>query len=99
MELLSQPDFSFLLGLCPPRYGKTLLDPSALNRVVLDFFLSLQGAAGAVVVYLGCTPGIFIVGLFGILIMWMYANFWITGTLFIVAGKCQYTSFSYYSFV
>lgn len=82
-----------LLGMVRPP-----LDPSSvLNRVELSLLpvLSLQGAAGAVVVYLGCTPGIFIVGLFGILIMWMYANFWITGTLFIVAGKCQYTSFLY----
>ena len=47
----------------------------------------MQGAAAAVVVNLGCTPGLFIVGLFGILILWMYANFWITGTLFIVGGK------------
>lgn len=45
-----------------------------------------QGAAGAAVQYLGYTPGLFIVGLFGILILWMYANFWITGTLFIVGG-------------
>lgn len=45
-----------------------------------------QVAAGAAVQYLGYTPGIFIVGLFAILILWMYANFWITGTLFIVGG-------------
>ncbi|KAF8408778.1 hypothetical protein HHK36_004847 [Tetracentron sinense] len=45
-----------------------------------------QGAAGAAVQYLGYTPGLFIVGLFGILLLWMYANFWITGTLFIVGG-------------
>jgi DnaJ family protein C protein 14 len=35
---------------------------------------------------LGYTPGIFIVGLFGILILWMYANFWITGLLLVVGG-------------
>ncbi|XP_052207327.1 uncharacterized protein LOC127811467 isoform X2 [Diospyros lotus] len=46
----------------------------------------LYGAAGAAVQYLGYTPGLFIVGLFAILILWMYANFWITGTLFIVGG-------------
>lgn len=46
----------------------------------------LQGAAGVAVQYLGYTPGLFIVGLFAILILWMYANFWITGTLFIVGG-------------
>lgn len=35
---------------------------------------------------MGYTPGLFIVGLFAILILWMYANFWITGALFIVGG-------------
>jgi DnaJ family protein C protein 14 len=46
----------------------------------------LQVAAGVAVQYLGYTPGIFIVGLFGILILWMYANFWITGLLLVVGG-------------
>ncbi|KAJ0101938.1 hypothetical protein Patl1_05083 [Pistacia atlantica] len=46
----------------------------------------IQGAAGAAVQYLGYTPGLFIVGLSGILVLWMYANFWIAGTLFIVGG-------------
>ena len=46
----------------------------------------LQGVAGVAVQYLGYTPGLFIVGLFAILILWMYANFWITGTLLIVGG-------------
>ncbi|ESQ35145.1 hypothetical protein EUTSA_v10007268mg [Eutrema salsugineum] len=71
---------------------------AALLLIMWSCFLSLtsvscliyvllgMAAAGAAVMYLGCTPGIFIVGLFGILILWMYANFWITGTLFIVAG-------------
>ncbi|CDY40040.1 BnaC05g12750D [Brassica napus] len=80
---------------------------AALLLIMWSCFLSLtsvsclvyvllgMGAAGAVVVYLGCTPGIFIVGLFGILIMWMYANFWITGTLFIVAGKCYLFSLNH----
>ncbi|XP_038998610.1 uncharacterized protein LOC120123873 [Hibiscus syriacus] len=45
-----------------------------------------MGAAGAAVQYLGHAPGLFIVGLFGILVLWMYANFWITGTLLIVGG-------------
>ena len=40
--------------------------------------------------YLGYTPGLFIVGLFAILILWMYANFWITGTLFIVGGMADF---------
>ncbi|GAV78671.1 DnaJ domain-containing protein [Cephalotus follicularis] len=52
----------------------------------LVYVLLSMGAAGAAVQYLGYTPGLFIVGLFGILILWMYANFWITGTLFIVGG-------------
>ncbi|CAN6938943.1 unnamed protein product [Brassica oleracea var. botrytis] len=71
------------------------LGSAALLLIMWSCFLSLtslscllyvllsMGAAAAVVVNLGCTPGLFIVGLFGILILWMYANFWITGTLFI----------------
>lgn len=45
-----------------------------------------QGVAGVAIQYLGYTPGIFIVGLCAILVLWMYANFWIMGTLFIVGG-------------
>ncbi|XP_027170895.1 uncharacterized protein LOC113770585 isoform X1 [Coffea eugenioides] len=52
----------------------------------LVYVLLSMGAAGIAVQYLGYTPGLFIVGLFAILILWMYANFWITGTLFIVGG-------------
>lgn len=52
----------------------------------VQFFLNFQGAAGAAVKYLGFTPGLFIVGLFAILILWMFANFWITGTLFVIGG-------------
>ncbi|XP_057474051.1 uncharacterized protein LOC130762432 isoform X2 [Actinidia eriantha] len=52
----------------------------------LVYVLMSMGAAGAAVQYLGYTPGIFIVGIFAILLLWMYANFWITGTLFIVGG-------------
>ncbi|KAH0919156.1 hypothetical protein HID58_026816 [Brassica napus] len=75
------------------------LGSSALLLIMWSCFLSLtslsslvyvllsMGAAAAVVLNLGCTPGLFIVGLFGILVLWMYANFWITGTLFIVGGK------------
>ena len=59
-------------------------------KLYLNIFIALsslfQGAAGVAVQYLGYTPGLFIVGLFAILILWMYANFWITGTLFIVGG-------------
>ncbi|KAF7822511.1 dnaJ-like protein dnj-5 [Senna tora] len=52
----------------------------------LIYVLISMGVAGAAVQYLGYTPGIFIVGLFAILILWMYANFWITGTLLIIGG-------------
>ncbi|XWS27519.1 hypothetical protein CRYUN_Cryun26dG0121900 [Craigia yunnanensis] len=59
---------------------------SLTSMSCLLYVLLSMGAAGAAVNYLGYTPGLFIVGLFGILILWMYANFWITGTLFIVGG-------------
>ncbi|KAI5571867.1 hypothetical protein BDE02_11G124100 [Populus trichocarpa] len=74
------------------------LGSAALLLIMWSCFLSLtsmssllyvllcMGAAGAAVQYLGYTPGLFIVGLFAILILWMYANFLITGTLFIVGG-------------
>lgn len=74
------------------------LGSAALLLIMWSCFLSLtslsclvyvllsMGAAGAAVQYLGCTPGLFIVGLFAILVLWMYANFWITGVLFIVGG-------------
>uniref|UniRef100_A0A1D1YEW2 DnaJ subfamily C member 14 n=3 Tax=Anthurium amnicola TaxID=1678845 RepID=A0A1D1YEW2_9ARAE len=52
----------------------------------LVYVLLILGAAGATIRYLGYTPGLFIVGLFGILTMWIYGNFWITGMLFIVGG-------------
>ncbi|KAF6166077.1 hypothetical protein GIB67_023787 [Kingdonia uniflora] len=71
---------------------------AALLIIMWSFFLSLTsmscllyvllllGAAGAAVRYLGYTSGLFIVGLFGILILWIYGNLWITGTLFLVGG-------------
>ncbi|KAH8518081.1 hypothetical protein H0E87_000044 [Populus deltoides] len=59
---------------------------SLTSMSCLLYVLLCMGAAGAAVQYLGYTPGLFIVGLFAILILWMYANFWITGTLFIVGG-------------
>ncbi|CAL1385358.1 unnamed protein product [Linum trigynum] len=74
------------------------LDSAALLLIMWSCFLSLtsiscliyvlvgMGAAGVAVQYLGYTPGLFIVGLVAILTLWMYANFWITGTLFIVGG-------------
>lgn len=52
----------------------------------------LQVVAGVAVQYLGYTPGLFIVGLFAILILWMFANFWITGTLLIVGGMIFFLS-------
>lgn len=54
-----------------------------------------QGAAGVAIQYLGYTPGLFIVGLFAILVLWMYANFWITGTLFIVGGMAWFFLLQY----
>ncbi|KAK4341980.1 hypothetical protein RND71_037796 [Anisodus tanguticus] len=59
---------------------------SLTSMSCLVYVLISMGAAGAAVQYLGCTPGLFIVGLFAILVLWMYANFWITGVLFIVGG-------------
>lgn len=58
-----------------------------MRRVLSHMF---QGAAGAAVQNLGYTPGLVIVGLFSILILWMYANFWMTGTLFIVGGMVYF---------
>lgn len=58
----------------------------------------IQGAAGAAVQYLGYTPGIFIVGLFAILVLWMYANFWITGTLFIIGGIPFFLDLGFFGF-
>ncbi|KAL8150244.1 hypothetical protein V2J09_020052 [Rumex salicifolius] len=74
------------------------LGSAALLLIMWSCFLSLtsvsclvyvlisMGVAGAAIKYLGYTPGLFIIGLFAILILWMYANFWITGMLFIVGG-------------
>ncbi|CAI9772809.1 unnamed protein product [Fraxinus pennsylvanica] len=74
------------------------LRSTALLVIMWSSFLSLTSmscllyalismvAAVISVRYLGYAPGLFIVGLFAILNLWMYANFWITGTLFIVGG-------------
>ncbi|KAL4323863.1 hypothetical protein GQ457_11G014150 [Hibiscus cannabinus] len=59
---------------------------SLTSMSCLLYVLLSMGVAGGAVQQLGYTPGLFIVGLFGTLILWMYANFWITGTLFIVGG-------------
>ncbi|KAJ7948890.1 Chaperone dnaJ-domain containing protein [Quillaja saponaria] len=59
---------------------------SLTSMYCLVYILLSMAVAGATVQYLGYTPGLFIVGLFAILILWMYANFWITGTLLLVGG-------------
>ncbi|KAJ7981983.1 DnaJ-like subfamily C member 14 [Quillaja saponaria] len=59
---------------------------SLTSMYCLVYVLLSMGVAGATVQYLGYTPGLFIVGLFAILILWIYANIWITGTLLIVGG-------------
>nr|XP_043627278.1 uncharacterized protein LOC122598863 [Erigeron canadensis] len=59
----------------------SLTSMSCLVCVVLS-----MGVAACAIHYLGHTPGLFIVGLIAILVMWMYGNFWIAGTLFIVGG-------------
>lgn len=59
---------------------------SLTSITCLVYVLLSLGAAGGAIRYLGYTPGLFIVGLFGILILWMCGNFWITGSMFIVGG-------------
>ncbi|KAJ9551238.1 hypothetical protein OSB04_015283 [Centaurea solstitialis] len=85
---------------CLARGSRSLfgLGTAALLVIIWSCFLSLtsmscllyvllsMGAAACAIHYLGHTPGLFIVGLFAILVLWMYGNFWITGTLFIVGG-------------
>ncbi|KAF5815141.1 putative DnaJ domain, cleavage inducing molecular chaperone, Jiv, Chaperone J-domain superfamily [Helianthus annuus] len=85
---------------CCVRGSRSLfgLGTAALLVIIWSCFLSLtsmscvlcvllcMGAAACAIHYLGHTPGVFIVGLIAILVLWMYGNFWITGTLFIVGG-------------
>lgn len=59
---------------------------SLTSITCLVYVLLSLGAAGGAIRCLGYTPGLFIVGLFGILILWMCGNFWITGSIFIVGG-------------
>ncbi|KAK1309020.1 hypothetical protein QJS10_CPA09g00730 [Acorus calamus] len=59
---------------------------SLTSTSCLVYVLLVLGAAGAAIRYLGYTSGLFIVGLFAILTLWMYGNFWIMGTLFVVGG-------------
>ncbi|CAN6454577.1 unnamed protein product [Victoria cruziana] len=74
------------------------LRSAALFVIIWSCFLSLTsiscllyvvvvlGAAGVTVRYLGYTPGLFIVGLFGILMLSIYGNLWITGMISIIGG-------------
>ncbi|XP_071696329.1 uncharacterized protein [Rutidosis leptorrhynchoides] len=74
------------------------LGTAALFVIIWSFFLSLTsmsillyliiftGAAVCAVHYLGYTPGLLIVGLFTILVLRIYANFFIAGPLLIVGG-------------
>ncbi|XP_076949034.1 uncharacterized protein LOC143621511 [Bidens hawaiensis] len=85
---------------CMVRGSRSLcgLGTAALLVIIWSCFLGLtsmscllcvvlcMGAAACAIHYLGHTPGVFIVGLIAILVLWMYGNFWITGTLFIVGG-------------
>ncbi|URE41563.1 heat shock protein DnaJ [Musa troglodytarum] len=59
-----------------------------LSLVLLNIHINVfyQGAAAAAIHYLGFTPGLLIVGFYGILIMWMYGYVWITTMLLIVGG-------------
>ncbi|KAL5578084.1 hypothetical protein UlMin_019783, partial [Ulmus minor] len=66
---------------------------SSLGLLKLNFLYLKIGLTD----YLGYTPGLFIVGLFGILILWMYANFWITGLLFIVGGMMRLMAWCFLS--
>lgn len=59
---------------------------SLASTACLLYVLISLGAAGASIYFLGYTPGLFIAGLFGVLIMWKYNNFWTTGLLIIVGG-------------
>ncbi|XP_072952175.1 uncharacterized protein [Typha angustifolia] len=56
------------------------------STTYLVYALLSLGAAGASIHYLGYTPGVLIVGLFGILMMWIFGNFWITGMLLTAGG-------------
>ncbi|XP_074568333.1 uncharacterized protein LOC141824896 [Curcuma longa] len=74
------------------------LGPTALFVILWSFFLCLASttsllyvllslaAASVAIHYLGFTPGLFIVGHYGILIMWIYGYFWMTAIVLITAG-------------
>ncbi|KAG0477151.1 hypothetical protein HPP92_013992 [Vanilla planifolia] len=59
---------------------------SLTSTACIVYVLLSLGAAVAAICFLGYTPGLFMVGLFGILVMWKYSNFWAAGVPFIVAG-------------
>ncbi|MBA0843991.1 hypothetical protein Goarm_001127 [Gossypium armourianum] len=73
-----------------PMVCSAFLNLWKFSRLLLVYWKDCLGAAGAAIQNLGYTPGLFIVGLFSILILWMYANFWMTGTLFIVGGMVYF---------
>ncbi|KAK4398709.1 hypothetical protein Sango_1346400 [Sesamum angolense] len=49
---------------------------SLTSMSCLLYVLASMGAAGVAVQFLGYTPGLFIVGLFAILVLWMYYNWY-----------------------
>ncbi|CAA7408920.1 unnamed protein product [Spirodela intermedia] len=52
----------------------------------LVYALLILGAACATIRHLGYTPGLFLVGLLGILTNWIYGNLWVIAALLIIAG-------------
>ncbi|CAA6671795.1 unnamed protein product [Spirodela intermedia] len=55
----------------------------------LVYALLILGAACATIRHLGYTPGLFLVGLLGILTNWIYGNLWVIAALLIIAGILQ----------
>ncbi|WOL15333.1 hypothetical protein Cni_G24114 [Canna indica] len=56
----------------------------------LVYVLLSLGTTSMVIHHLGFTPGLLIVGLYGILLMWIYGYFWIT-TMLLVAGGYMFS--------
>nr|CAD1819610.1 unnamed protein product [Ananas comosus var. bracteatus] len=52
----------------------------------LIYALFSLGVAGASICYLGYITGLFIVGVLGILIMWMFGGFWMAGVVLLGGG-------------
>lgn len=69
-----------------------ILDPcfaykrSLTNSAILMIEFLIQGVAGASICYLGYITGLFIVGVLGILIMWMFGGFWMAGVVLLGGG-------------